>query len=256
MAEARWRNWWQGALLPVGFIVLAEAFIDLSGFRSDSIAAPSAALLAWVEAAGDGSLARSTGQTIAAAFSGLFLGGGIGLLFGLLLGSVRVLDRLMEFTIEALRPIPSVALIPIALLVYGFGYRMEISIVTFACLWPMLILTRSAIAGVDPKLLEVARVLRFGFAARVWKFTLPAILPRIFVAFRLTAGVSLIVAVTCEIAANPLGLGYGMMSAEQSLRPELMLALLLWIGVVGWTLNHALVRTQRRLFGAFEIAPR
>jgi NitT/TauT family transport system permease protein len=69
------------------------------------------------------------------------------------------------------------------------------------------------------------------------------------VAFRLSAGIALIVAVTVEIAANPLGLGYNMILAQQTLRPELMLALLVWLGVVGWTFNHLLLWSQRYLFG-------
>jgi ABC-type nitrate/sulfonate/bicarbonate transport system permease component len=78
---------------------------------------------------------------------------------------------------------------------------------------------------------------------------IPAALPRIFVAFRLAAGVALIVAVTVEIAVNPLGLGYGIMTAGQALRPDLMLAYLVWIGIVGFALNAALVLAQQRLFG-------
>ena len=60
---------------------------------------------------------------------------------------------------------------------------------------------------------------------------------------------SLIVAVTVEIAVNPLGLGAGIMTAGQALRPELMLAYLLWIGIVGFALNAVLVFAQQRLFG-------
>jgi NitT/TauT family transport system permease protein len=74
-------------------------------------------------------------------------------------------------------------------------------------------------------------------------------LPRIFVAFRLAAGISLIVAVTVEIAVNPIGLGYGVMTAGQALRPELMLAYLFWIGLVGYGLNAVLVLAQGSLFG-------
>jgi NitT/TauT family transport system permease protein len=155
----------------------------------------------------------------------------------------------MEFSIEAFRPIPAVALIPIALLVFGFGFRMEISIVAFAAFWPILILARAAVAGVETRLLQVARALGFGPFARIWKIVLPAALPRIFVAFRLSAGIALIVAVTVEIAANPLGLGYNMILAQQTMRPELMLALLVWLGVVGWTFNHLLLWSQRYLFG-------
>jgi NitT/TauT family transport system permease protein len=126
---------------------------------------------------------------------------------------------------------------------------MEISIVAFAAFWPILILTRAAVAGVEPRLIQVARALGFGAAARVWKIVLPAALPRIFVAFRLAAGIALIVAVTVEIAANPLGLGYNMILAQQTLRPELMLALLVWLGIVGWAFNQLLLWSQKRMFG-------
>jgi NitT/TauT family transport system permease protein len=74
-------------------------------------------------------------------------------------------------------------------------------------------------------------------------------LPRIFVAFRLAAGYALIIAVTVEITANPLGLGYGIMVAQQSLHPDLMFAYLFWIGLVGWSFNWLLSWAQRRLFG-------
>jgi NitT/TauT family transport system permease protein len=79
-------------------------------------------------------------------------------------------------------------------------------------------------------------------------------LPRYFVAFRLATAVSLIVAVTVEIAANPLGIGYELMTASQSLHPDLMFALVLWIGLVGWGLNGALLFAQRRLFGPAGMA--
>ncbi len=155
----------------------------------------------------------------------------------------------MEVTLELVRPIPSVALAPVALVALGFGYRLEIAIVAFASTWPVLLLTRSAVAGVEPRLIEVARALRLSFPARIAKIIVPAALPRIFVAFRLAAGIALIVAVTIEIAINPLGLGAGMMTAGQALRPELMLAYLLWIGIVGFALNILLVLAQQRLFG-------
>jgi ABC-type nitrate/sulfonate/bicarbonate transport system permease component len=165
------------------------------------------------------------------------------------LGSAKALDRLMEFSIESLRPIPSVALIPVAMLIFGFGYRMEIAIVAFAAFWPVLILTRNAVAGVDRALYDVARVLQLSALDRTRKIVLPAALPRIVVAFRLAAGIALTVAVTVEVTTNPLGLGYGVMLAGQSLHPDLMLAYLVWIGVVGWGLNFAITSAQQRWFG-------
>jgi len=189
-----------------------------------------------------------------AAFAGLAIGSVIGLALGIAFGVSNVLDRLMEVTIEAIRPIPSIALLPIALIALGFGYRMEIVIVAFACVWPMLILSRTAVRGVEPRLMEVSRALRLTPVQRIIKIIIPAALPRIFVAFRLSAGIALIVAVTVEIAINPLGLGAGIMQAQQALRADLMLAYLVWIGIVGYALNLALVVVQRLVFGRAAIA--
>ncbi|MGC7969960.1 ABC transporter permease, partial [Salmonella enterica] len=85
--------------------------------------------------------------------------------------------------------------------------------------------------------LEVSKVIGLSPAQRLWKIVLPAAMPRIFVALRLAAGFALVVAVTVEIAANPQGLGYMLMIAQQTLRPELMLASLFWIGFIGWAVN-------------------
>ena len=234
--------------LPVALLALAEIGARASG-PSDSIAPPSDVFAAFLGALGDGSLIAATRDTLVSAFGGLLVGASLGLAVGLALGSLRTLDRLLELALELLRPIPSVAVIPIALVALGFGYRLEIAIVSVACFWPLLILSRAAVRGVEPRLIEVARALRLSPLQETLKIVAPATLPRIFVAFRLAAGVSLVVAVTVEIAVNPQGLGYEAMTAGQALRPALMLAYLAWIGVVGYALNALLVLAQARLFG-------
>ena len=113
----------------------------------------------------------------------------------------------------------------------------------------MAIIIQAAIAGVEPRLMEVSRMIGLGPLSRIAKIVLPAALPRLFVAFRLAAGISLIVAVAVEIVINPLGLGYALMQAQQTLRPELMFAVLLWVGIIGFALNWLLLAAQRRLFG-------
>jgi len=239
----------KAALLPVASVLALELWARAVHLQSDALAPPSAIAAAMVEAFSDGSILVATRDTLASAFAGLVAGGVIGLALGIALGLLRALDRLLEVTIETLRPIPSVALLPIALIALGFGYRMEIVIVAFACLWPILILSRAAVGGIEPRLLEVARALRLSSRDRVAKIIIPAALPRIFLAFRLAAGVALIVAVTVEITINPIGLGAGIMTAQQALRPDLMLAYLVWIGIVGYALNSGLMLAQRHLFG-------
>lgn len=240
----------RGLMLPMGLLLLAEILARATNLQSDALAPPSDILVAGIGALADGSMLYATWQTLANAGLGLAIGFNIGMALGILMGLFSSLNRLLEVTVEVLRPVPSVALIPIALLVYGFGYRMEFSIVAFATLWPALILTRSAIAGIEPRLIEVARALQLPLSARIFKIVIPAALPRIFVALRLGVGISLIVAVTVEVTTNPMGLGYKMMEASQALRPGLALAYLVWVGILGWALNGAMVLMQKHLFGA------
>ena len=240
----------KGLLVPLLLVAGAEVALRASDVHSDAVAPPSAVAAALIGAIRDGSLLAATGQTLYGAALGLGLGGGIGLALGLVLGLVRPLDRLLEVTVEAIRPVPSVALIPIALLALGFGPGMEIAIVAFSCTWPVLVLTRAAVAGVEPQLLEVGSVLGLSAAQLVAKIVLPAALPRLFVAVRLAVGVALVVAVTVEVAADPRGLGNAIMVAGQALQPALMLADLVWIGLLGVALNAALDALQRRLPGA------
>jgi ABC-type nitrate/sulfonate/bicarbonate transport system permease component len=138
-----------------------------------------------------------------------------------------------------------VALIPLAMLVFGFGLRMEVSVIAFASFWPMLVLTQSAVRQVEPGLLEVARALQLGPLARFAKIILPAIVPRLFVALRLGVAIALVVAVTVEVAANPHGMGYALMIAQQSLEPARMMAWLFWIAVVGYAINLGALRLER-----------
>jgi ABC-type nitrate/sulfonate/bicarbonate transport system permease component len=239
----------KAAVLPVVLLVALEIGARASQIQSDSLAPPSAVVLALLQSFADGSILVATRDTLASAVGGLLIGSVVGLTFGIALGLFQPFNRLMEVTIETLRPIPSIALLPIALIALGFGYRMEIVTVAFAALWPMLILSRAAVGGIEPRLMEVSRALRMSPGDRIRKIIIPAALPRIFLAFRLAAGFALVVAVTVEIAINPIGLGAGIMIAQQALRPDLMLAYLVWIGLIGYALNTGLMLAQRHLFG-------
>ena len=241
-------------LLPAILLLAWEIAMHVKNVQSDSLAAPSQIAIAFKDAMLDGTILSRTAETLRAALLGLALGGGSALILSIILGLVPPVARLLQFTIEVLRPVPSVALIPVAILTLGFGYGMEISLVTFSTFWPILIYGHAAITNIDEQMLDLAKVLRLKTFARITKIILPATLPRYFVAFRLATAVSLIIAVTVEIAANPLGIGYELMQASQSLHPDLTFALVLWIGLVGWTLNTLLLFAQRRLFGPAGVA--
>ncbi|HUZ75449.1 MAG TPA: ABC transporter permease subunit [Stellaceae bacterium] len=246
----------KGAAFPLGFLALWEIWMRAAGIHSDSLAPPSQIAVAFYGVLVDGTILDRTGQTLAAALAGLAIGGGLAVVFSVVLGLVPTFARLMQFSIEVLRPVPPVALIPIAMLIFGFGFSMEITLCAFACFWPVAIYGHAAIVNIEPQLLDLSRVLRLSPWARAVKIVLPAALPRYFVAFRLSAAVALIIAVTVEIAINPLGVGFELMKAAQSLHPARMFAMLLWIGFIGWCLNAALLFAQRRLFGPAGLAAR
>ncbi len=241
----RWLRPWAFPALLLGAL---EFYARTAGRGSEALAAPSAAAAAFAQLLPsmepDG-LFRATAFTLGSAAAGLLLGTLAGVAIGLPLGLSRRAAQAGFLTIEVLRPIPSVALIPLAMLVFGFGFRMEIGVVAFAVFWPMLILSQAAVRQVEPRLLEVARALELAPAARIRKIVLPAALPRLFVALRLSVAVALVVAVTVEIAANPHGMGYALIIAQQSLDPALMLAWLGWIGAVGVAVNAVAQWAQR-----------
>jgi ABC-type nitrate/sulfonate/bicarbonate transport system permease component len=244
-----WARVGRGALLPVAVLLFWEFAAHSGLLKSESLSYPSAIARAAVGVLVDGSLLSAALQTFGGALGGLALGASLGMLLGVAFGLSRTLAQLMRVTAESLRPIPSVALIPLALLVYGYGFRMESSIVAFSCFWPVLIVTEGAVRSIEPRLLEVARVLGFNLVQRVTKIVLPAALPRIFVGLRLAAAVSLVVAVTVEITANPQGLGYALVVAQESMRPDRVFAFIGWIGLIGWAFNATLLRAQTRWFG-------
>jgi ABC-type nitrate/sulfonate/bicarbonate transport system permease component len=240
---SRFRPW----VFPLLLLAVMELYARSIASSSDALSTPTQAFGAWWDLlwlTSDEGLWRVTGFTLGTAALGLSLGAGLGLVLGLVLGLSPRVGQMSFLTVEVLRPIPSVALIPLAMLVFGFGVRMELSVVAFATFWPMLILTQAAARQVEPRLLEVSAALNLTAWQQTRWIVLPAMVPRLFVALRLGVAVALVVAVTVEIAANPHGMGYAMMIAQQSMEPARMLAWLFWIGVVGMAINVLTLRAQ------------
>lgn len=240
----RLRPW----VFPMLILGLLEWSVRSVADSSDALATPLQAARAWWDLlwlTTDEGLLRVTFFTLGTAALGLVIGASGGILLGLLLGLSARASRMGFLTIEVMRPIPSVALIPLVMLIFGFGVRMELCVVAFATFWPMLILTQAAARQVEPRLLEVSAALGLTPLQRIGWIVLPAMVPRLFVALRLDVAVALVVAVTVEIAANPHGMGYAMMIAQQSMEPARMLAWLFWIGVVGTVINGLTLRAQQ-----------
>lgn len=235
-------RWLRPFVFPALLIGAFELYARRVAAHSDALAPPSEALAAFIDALFKGDIFAATGFTLMSAGIGLALAFAAGAGLGIVLGLSPRAARASFFSIEVFRPIPSVALIPLTML--SFGVNMEVSVVAFATFWPILILTQAAARQVEPILLEVSQALQLSYAQRVWKIILPSMLPRLFVALRQGVAIALVVAVTVEIVANPHGMGYAIMIAQQSMEPALMLAWLFWIGVVGYVVNELALLLQ------------
>lgn len=237
-----------GVIVPVLLLAAWES-ASRAGLLIDSLSRPSDIAVALASSLRDGSILLATVQTFETALLGLAIAALVGMLAGTVLGLSPRLEAVTGPTIEALRPIPAVAFMPLALMMFGFGIGLEASIVSYACVWPILIVTTSAVREVEPRLMDVADVMEMSFAERLRKIVLPAALARINVGLRVAAGIALVVAVTVEVVLSPRGLGYSLILAQQSLNVALMYAQLVWLCVVGYALNAVL-----RRFGGGAVA--
>jgi len=238
-------GWIKGWVLPVLLLIGWEAGSQAGWLPLDSTSRPSLVYQAALDGLKDGSILQATWQTLEAAMLGLAFATVAGVAIGIMLGLSARMESATRPTLDGLRPIPSVALIPLALMLFGFGLMLEATVVAFACFWPILLLTIAAVHGIEPRLLEVARTLELGALERLRKIILPATLGRLMIGLRLAVAISLVVAVTVEVVINPRGLGSTMMAAQQSLRSDVMYAQLIWLGLVGWLLNALTHRAVR-----------
>lgn len=232
------RRYALGAVIPLVLLLAWEAVWHIDGMRLESLSRPTEVWLAFAQGMGDGSIPRATVQTLEAALTGFLVACAIGIVLGIVIGLLPRLDRIVSPTIDALRPIPSVALIPLSLMIFGFGASMESTVVAFACVWPVLLITIASVKGMEPRLLEVGRVLQLNPVETALKLVIPAAVSGIVVGLRLALAIALIVAITVEIVINPRGLGHEMMAAQQALQFDRMYACLLWVGAIGWALSE------------------
>lgn len=235
-------GWAKGAVLPILLVAVWEYAARFSRVKYEAMSSPSAVLHSAVKGLADGSILLATWQTMEASLFGLLIAIVAGIAIGTLAGISRIAELATMPTVEALRPIPSVAFIPLTLLMFGYGLPMEGLIVAYACIWPVLIATSDAVQRIEPRLMEVADALQMSAWERFTKIILPAALGRVLVGIRIAIGFALVVAVTVEIAVNPRGLGYSLIMAQQSYDVAFMYAQLLWLGLMGIAINAAIGR--------------
>ncbi len=187
------------------------------------------------------------GQTVRGWALGLAVATALAVPIGMWLGSSDFALAAFRVPIEFLRPIPSVALIPLAVLVFGAGLESKWFLAAFAATWPILLQTLYGVRDVDPVAMETARSFGIKTSERLRRVVLPSALPYIVTGVRISSAVALILAVTVELVLGAPGLGQEINIARQSAAVDGMYALIIVTGLIGWVLNIALSFAERRL---------
>ena len=170
-----------------------------------------------------------------------------GIVVGVVLGSVPFLRELTASTIEFLRPIPSVALIPLVVLLYGNQPQSALVLVVYASFWQVLVQVMYGVADVDPVVRDTARSYRFRRLTVVRTVIWPTALPYVMTGFRLAAAVALILEITAELIIGVPGLGKSIGVAQSSGAVSLTYALVVVVGIVGIVVNVGARQVERRV---------
>jgi ABC-type nitrate/sulfonate/bicarbonate transport system permease component len=229
------------AFLAVGEVVPRVGLVKESYFPPTSRIAS-----ALGDELADGAFWSALGDTLTGWAIGLAIAVGAGVVAGVVLSVVPYLRAATASTIEFLRPIPSVALIPLAVLLYGTELRSVLLLVVYASFWQVLIQTLYGVQDVDPVAEETARSYGLGAWARVRHVLWPTALPYVMTGVRLAAAVALILAVTAELVIGAPGLGRRIAVAQSSQAVPEMYALIVVTGLLGLLINVGARAVERR----------
>jgi ABC-type nitrate/sulfonate/bicarbonate transport system permease component len=178
---------------------------------------------------------------------GLGIAVAAGILIGVVIGAVPVLRAATATTIEFLRPIPSVALIPLVIVLYGSTIRSTVVLVVYAAFWQVLVQVLYGVADVDPVARDTAQSYRLGRWHRLRYLLWPTALPYVVTGVRLAAAVALILAVTGELVIGSPGLGKEIDLAQQGGAVPTVYALILVTGILGVLANVGMRLLERRI---------
>lgn len=186
-------------------------------------------------------------QTMTAWALGLSISIVAAVVLGLLIGSSSFLRKATHSTIEFLRPIPSVALIPLAVLLFGVKIESSLLLVVYASFWQVLLQVLYGVADVDPVAENTARSYGLGRIARIRHVVWPTTLPYLMTGIRLASAVALILAITAELVIGSPGLGQQIALTQSGGAVTEMYALIVATGLIGVLINAGVRLIERRV---------
>ncbi|MDE2514824.1 MAG: ABC transporter permease [Rhodospirillales bacterium] len=180
-------------------------------------------------------------------FAGFAVSALLGLPLGLMIGQIGLVRRLLDSTLQLLRPVPVTAWQPLFLILFGLGSQSAMLLVALGCFYPILLNTILGVRSVEPRLLEAAAMLGVSRPAMFPKVVLPSAMPGIFTGLRLGLGFAWVVIVVGEMSGIRTGLGAMIMDAREESRTDVVIGGMIAIGLAGFVCDIAVQAIGRRL---------
>jgi sulfonate transport system permease protein len=218
-------------LLPISLLLVWEIAARSGWLSARVLPAPSATALAFWDTLRSGVLAHHVWISTERALLGLAIGGSLGFVLGLLNGVVPLAERLLDSSLQMLRNIPHLAVIPLVILWFGIGEEAKLFLVAAGVLFPIYLNTFHGIRHVDRTLIEMARSYGLGPWALYSRVILPGALPSILVGLRYALGIMWLTLIVAETISASSGIGYMTMNAREFLQTDVVL-----LGIVVYAL--------------------
>lgn len=239
----------QGALLlgPALLLLIWEGAARLGWLSPATLSAPSQALLSAYQMLADGTLLPHLLASAARAYSGLLLGLVAGVVLALIAGLTRSGEALIDGLVQVKRAIPTLALIPLAIVWLGIGEAMKIFLIAIAVFVPIYVNTHAALRGIDAGHVELAQTLQLSRRTFILKLALPGALPGFFVGLRLAVSLCWTALVVLELVNTQTGIGYLMNRARDWGQTEVIVVGILIYAALGLFSDAVVRRLEARV---------
>ena len=244
-----------GWLLPIGLVLLWEAAARLGEIPPNVLPAPSGVVAAAVRLSRSGELAQNVWVSTLRALSGFVVGGGIGLALGFANGLSSLFERVTDTTLQMIRNVPHLAMIPLVILWFGIDEEAKLFLVALGVFFPIYINTLHGIRAVDPQLVEMGRIYGMTPWGLFRKVILPGALPSIFVGLRYALGIMWLTLIVAETISASSGIGYMAMQAREFLLVDVVvLSIVIYalLGKLADTVARLLERASLQWHPAFQ----
>jgi sulfonate transport system permease protein len=222
-----------GWIVPLALLALWQAASASGLLAANILPAPADVAAAAVRLWASGELAENLRASFLRAFAGFLVGGGIGFALAIANGSSTTSERLLDSTLQMLRNIPHLALIPLVILWFGIDEEAKLFLVALGVFFPIYLNTLHGIRSVDPQLIEMGRSYGMGRARLFLSVVLPGALPSIFVGLRYALGIMWLTLIVAETIAANSGIGYMAMQAREFMQTDVVVLAILLYALLG-----------------------